>query len=105
VLDLGIAFAADNAHFTGQRTTGPAEGYFAKYVREGDGQTRRHPFFNGDPSLSDAERELLRDYRVSYVLTDPEFAEAMALKLGGGIVGTTLEMDQDGYRLYKVNGS
>jgi hypothetical protein len=29
----------------------------------------------------------------------------MALKLGGGIVGTTLEMDQDGYRLYKVNGS
>jgi hypothetical protein len=83
----------------------PAEGYFAKYVREGDGQTRRHPFFNGDPSLSDAERELLRDYRVSYVLTDPEFAEAMALKLGGGIVGTTLEMDQDGYRLYKVNGS
>jgi predicted tellurium resistance membrane protein TerC len=83
----------------------PAEGYFAKYVREGDGQTRRHPFFNDDPSLSDGERELLRDYRVSYILTDPEFAEAMALKLGAGIVGATLEMDQEGYRLYKVTGS
>jgi len=83
----------------------PAAGYFAKYVREGDGQAPRHPFFNDDLSLSDAERGLLKDYRVSYVLTDPEFADAMALKLGGSVVDTTLEMDQDGYRLYRIDGS
>jgi len=83
----------------------PAAGYLAEYVPLGDGQAPQHPFFNANPSLTDAERRLLKEYRVSYLLADPESADRTALKLKAAAVGATLEMDQEGYRLYRISGS
>ena len=40
----------------------------------------RHPFFDDSASLSDAERRLLDEYRVSYVLADPEHAAHITAK-------------------------
>jgi hypothetical protein len=83
----------------------PAARYLAEYVRQSDGQPPQHPFFNADASLTDAERRLLKEYRVSYLLADPEHAEQTALKLRDAASGATLEMDRDGYRLYRIKGS
>jgi hypothetical protein len=83
----------------------PAARYLAEYVRQGEGQAPQHPFFNASPSLTDAERGLLKEYRVSYLLAGPEYADQTALKLREAAPGATLEMDRDGYRLYKISGS
>jgi hypothetical protein len=83
----------------------PAARYFAEYVRQENGQAPQHPFFNASPSLTDGERALLKQYRVSYLLADPEYAEQTALKLREAASGATIEMDRDGYRLYRINGS
>lgn len=83
----------------------PAARYHAEYVTGTDGQAREHPFFNPRPSLTDAEDRFLTEYRVSYLLADPEHAEQIALKLKEATRGATLEMDQDGYRLYRITGS
>ena len=82
-----------------------ARRYQDEYVRRIDGQPPEHPFFNSRTSLTADEDRFLTEYHVSYLLADPEHAEPIALKLKEATVGTTLEMDQDGYRLYKVNGS
>lgn len=83
----------------------PGARYLSEYVTRQDGQAPEHPFFNANPSLSDAEANLLRDYGVSYVLADPEFAEHIDRKLRQAAVGATLEMDRNGYRLYRISGS
>ena len=82
----------------------PAARYHADYVRRTDGHAPEHPFFNARPSLTDVEDRLLTEYHVSYLLADPEHAGQIALKLNEATVGATLEMDQDGYRLYRISG-
>ena len=82
----------------------PAARYHAEYVRRTDGQDPEHPFFNARPSLTDAEDRLLMEYRVSYLLADPEHADQIALKLKEATAGATLELDQEGYRLYRISG-
>jgi hypothetical protein len=80
----------------------PAAPYFAKYVVRHDEQTLEHPFFNGSLSLSEQERRLLRDYRIGYVLTDPEYAVQTGAKLMEAAVGASLELEQSGFRLYRL---
>jgi hypothetical protein len=81
----------------------PAAAYFRDYVREADGPAPRHPFFDDSTSLTDAERRLLDEYRVSYVLADPEHADHIAAKLDAAGVGAQLEFERDGYRLFRLN--
>ena len=50
------------------------------------------------------EDRLLREYRVSYLLTGTKHAEQIGLKLGSATVGATLEFELDGSRLYKIGG-
>ena len=83
----------------------PSARYFAEFVREENGQPPQHPFFNASPSLTDSEGRLLTEYHVSYVLADPEHAEQIGRKLGETKARATLEMEQDGYRLYRISGS
>jgi hypothetical protein len=80
----------------------PAAAYFRDYVREKDGPAPRHPFFDDSSSLSDAERRLLDEYHVSYVLAGPEHADQIAAKLEAAEVGAELEFDRDGYRLFRL---
>ena len=80
----------------------PAAAYFRDYVREQDGPAPRHPFFDGSASLSDAERRLLDEYRVSYVLAGPDHADQIAAKLEAADVGAELEFERDGYRLFRL---
>ena len=83
----------------------PAARYLAEYVDREDGQPPQHPFFNAITSLTEREDRLLTEYHVSYLLADPEHAEQIGRKLGDTNLRVTLEMEQDGYRLYKINGS
>jgi hypothetical protein len=81
----------------------PAAGYLRDYVQDKDGPSPRHPFFDDTPSLSDAERRLLQQYRVSYVLADPEHADRIAAKLETADAGAMLVFERDGYRLFRLN--
>jgi len=81
-----------------------AEHYHAEYVHIGDGGGPEHPFFNANLTLTAAEARLLTEYRVSYLLTDPDSSDQTALKLRA-LGGATLEMERDGYRLYRITGS
>lgn len=83
----------------------PAAPYLADYVTLEDGQAPEHPFFNGGLSLTNGEDRLLREYGVSFVFAGPEHAEQIGLKLGSSTLGSTLEFELDGYRLYRINGS
>ena len=80
----------------------PAAGYFRDYVRERGSDLPEHPFFNSTTPLSEAERMLIPQYHVAYVLTDPEFDELIASKLAAAVEGISLEMTLRGYRLYRV---
>ena len=82
----------------------PATRYHAEYVRVTDGQAPEHPFFNTHSSLTDLENRLLREYRVSYVLADPEHADLIGRKLENATTGVSLETEILGYRLYKIDG-
>jgi hypothetical protein len=81
-----------------------AERYHAEYVRVGDRGIPEHPFFNTNPTLTAGEARLLTDYRVSYLLTDPDSTNQTAGKLTQ-LGSATLEMERDGYRLYRISGS
>ncbi len=81
-----------------------AERYHADYVHVGDGGVPEHPFFNQSFTLTAAESRLLTDYGVSYVLTDPGSVDQTTSKLET-LGGATLEMDRDGYRLYRIKRS
>jgi hypothetical protein len=80
----------------------PAVAYFRDYVKERGSDTPEHPFFNSTAAVSDAERALIQQYHVAYVLTDPEFGDLIASKLTGVVSGITLETTVEGYRLYRV---
>ncbi len=81
-----------------------AERYHAEYVRRGDGGIPEHPFFNANATLTASEARLLTEYRVSFLLTDPDSTDRTAEKLTQ-LGNATLEMEHDGYRLYRINGS
>jgi hypothetical protein len=81
----------------------PAAAYLTKYVARRDGQPPEHPFFNGSSSLDERERSLLRDYRISYVLADPEYAAQIGTKLASADVRALLELEQSGFRLYRIS--
>ena len=83
----------------------PAAPYFAKYVRQEEGALPQHPFFNGNRDLTDAERRLLREYNIAYVLVPPEDSEQISRKVEGAAPGATLEMEHEGYRLYRISRS
>ena len=83
----------------------PAARYLAEYVDREDGQPPRHPFFSASTSLTAGEDRLLTEYHVSYLLADPEHAEQIGRKLGETTARATLEMEQDGYRLYRISSS
>ncbi|HEY5616605.1 MAG TPA: hypothetical protein VIK60_01595 [Vicinamibacterales bacterium] len=83
----------------------PAARYHTEYVTLGDSGVPEHPFYNASTLLSNAEERLLREYRVSYLLTDPAYAEQTAAKLRELGTEATLEMDLDGYRLYRIGAS
>jgi hypothetical protein len=80
----------------------PAARYHTEYVTAGAGDVPIHPFFNATISLTSAEARLLEEYRVSYVLADPVYAEAIAGKLREIAGGASLEFDVDGYQLYRI---
>jgi hypothetical protein len=79
--------------------------YHEEYVDSAQTERPVHPFFNSNPALSDAERRLLIEYRVSYVLADPEHAEQIDRKLRETRIGAILEMNLEGYRLYSISRS
>jgi hypothetical protein len=81
----------------------PASGYLRDYVRDKDGPAPQHPFFDETSSLTDAERRLLRQYHVSYVLADPEHADRIAAKLDAAGTGAMLVFERDGYRLFRLS--
>jgi hypothetical protein len=81
----------------------PAAAYFRRYVLNRGGESPLHPFFNSSPTLSDAERTLIQDYHVGYVLTDPEYGDLIGSKLAQAVGDAHLEMALDGYQLYRVN--
>ena len=80
----------------------PAIGYFRDYVKERGSDTPEHPFFNSTASVSEAERSLIQEFQVAYVLTDPEFDGLIASKLTTVVPGITLDTTVEGYRLYRV---
>jgi hypothetical protein len=80
----------------------PAARYHTEYVTAGPGDVPIHPFFNATTSLTSAEARLLEEYRVSYVLADPVYAEAIAGKLREIAGEASLEFDVDGYQLYRI---
>jgi len=79
--------------------------YLAEYVNRNGADAAEHPFFNADPSLRVEEARLLREYRVSYILTDPQYAQETIAKIAQARPNATLVMDRDGYRLYRISGS
>jgi hypothetical protein len=80
----------------------PAARYHAEYVTAGAGDVPIHPFFNAITSLTRAEARLLEEYRVSYLLADPIYADAIAGKLREIAGEASLEFDVDGYQLYRI---
>jgi len=83
----------------------PAARYHTEYVTAGAGDVPIHPFFNATTSLTSAEARLLEEYRVSYVLADPVYANTIAGKLHEIAAGASLQFDVDGYQLYRIGGS
>jgi hypothetical protein len=83
----------------------PAVGYFRGYVADRASESPHHPFFNATTSISDAERSLIQDYGVTYVLTDPLYGDLIGAKLAQVAEGARLEMALDGYQLYRVTAS
>ena len=81
----------------------PAAAYFRGYVSDRGSESPLHPFFNLSPTLSDAERTLIQDYHVGYVLTDPQYGDLIGSKLAQAVGDAHLEMTLDGYQLYRVN--
>ena len=68
--------------------------------------TRHILVVDDDPDLTDLVRVLLKGEGHSIsVASTGEHAEQIALKLETAAVGVTLEMDLDGYRLYRISGS
>jgi hypothetical protein len=82
----------------------PAARYHAEYVKHGGKGASEHPFFNASSSLSDAEERLLREYHVSYVITDPAYSDQTSMKLRQLGTRATLEADLYGYQLYRISG-
>ncbi len=82
----------------------PAARYHADYVMPQGNGDGAHPFFNFSGSLTEGERRLLKEYGVSYVLTDPVYTEQIAAKLRD-LPTATLEMDLSGYRLYRIGAT
>jgi hypothetical protein len=83
----------------------PAARYLDVYVDSAGGRAPEHPFFNASPSLSAAERQLLADYDVSYVLADPDHADAIDGKLRETGINAIVEINRDGYVLYRLRPS
>jgi hypothetical protein len=83
----------------------PAVRYFQGYVADRASESPQHPFFNATTSISDAERSLIQDYGVTYVLTDPQYGDVIGAKLARAVEGARLEMALDGYQLYRVSAS
>ena len=81
----------------------PAAAYFRGYVFDRGSESPLHPFFNLSPTLSDAERTLIQDYHVGYVLTDPQYGDLIGSKLAQAVGDAHLEMTLDGYQLYRIN--
>jgi hypothetical protein len=81
----------------------PAVRYHASYVVRRGREAPEHPFFNANPSLTDAEARVLADYGVSYVLADPGHAEPIAEKLRQAGVTAIVEVEREGYRLYRLD--
>ena len=83
----------------------PAVGYYRGYVADRGSDSPQHPFFNSAAALSDAERTVIEDLRVGYVLTDPQYGDLIATKLARAVEGAHLEMTLDGYQLYRVTAT
>jgi hypothetical protein len=61
-----------------------------------------HPFFNSTWPAENCERTLLRDYRVGYLLADPEHQTLIERKLLALNTDATTVMRRDGYVLYRI---
>jgi hypothetical protein len=83
----------------------PAVAYYRGYVAERASDSPVHPFFNSTTALSVAERALIGDYGVDYLLTDPQFGGLIEDKLARAGQRAQLEMTLDGYRLYRITSS
>ena len=82
----------------------PAIGYYRGYVTDRSSDSPQHPFFNSTPGLSEAERRLIADYHVDFVLTDPRYGELIGSKLEA-VSSARLEMTLEGYQLYRVTAT
>jgi hypothetical protein len=83
----------------------PAVGYYRTYVADRGSDSPQHPFFNSAATISDAERTVIRDMGVAYVLTDPQYGGLISAKLVRAVEGAHLEMSRDGYQLYRVTAT
>lgn len=83
----------------------PAARYHAEYVVSESGQGPQHPLFNSSFSLTSTERRFLAEYGVSYILADADHAESIARKLRDAAISAQVELNRDGYRLFRIGGS
>jgi hypothetical protein len=77
--------------------------YLTDFVRRDSDKVAIHPFFNSEPSLSEKETELVRRYRVGYVLADPAHVSVIDGKIRQAWPTAAVIFDRDGYRLYRMD--
>jgi hypothetical protein len=83
----------------------PAIGYYRGYVADRSSESPQHPFFNTTAGPSEAERRLIADYRVDFVLTDPRYGDLIGSKLAQAVEGARLELTLEGYQLYRITAT
>ena len=83
----------------------PAVAYYRGYVAERGSDSPVHPFFNATTALTVAERAVIGDYGVDYLLTDPQFGGLIEDKLARAGQRAHLEMTLDGYQLFRFTSS
>lgn len=75
--------------------------YWERYTHEEDGR-RVHPIFNTSEVLSADERRFLRDFRVQYVLANPDYAGVVGRKLSAEPASFERVYARDGFLLFRV---
>jgi hypothetical protein len=83
-----------------------ARRYMAAYVHSIDGRDDDwHPFFNDVWPPEAREAEMLREYRVGYLLAGPEYAGAIERKLQTLRIAAGVIAAREGYVLYALNAT
>lgn len=76
--------------------------YFERFTYVKDGR-RVHPIFNTSNVLSSNERRFLLEFRVQYILVNPENHDIVRMKLEAAPSAFDLVYERDRHLLYRVN--